>query len=312
MRGTGSSRRFNRIQNRLELTFVDDRAKVVRVRGSHAQRLCTLDETVAEAFVDAVEDDDAAAGGASLPGIAECRQRSPARRFIQIRIVTNYEGVLAAELERDTCKSLPGNSLDLTTDARRASKADHPDVAMCDQGGTGFAAEAMNHIQHASGKPGRSGNVSEERGGRRRVFRGLEHRCVSAHKCREDFPGDVGDGRIGGHDEAGDADRLTDGHGPTADDTARRGSPVDPLALAGEKQSQLNRSGRLTRSIFRRLAGFRGDYVRKLRGAILHRPDDLMKDQTTLNRRRGGPGRLHGHCRADRVIDVVSGRARNR
>ena len=67
----------------------------------------TLDETVAEALVDAVEDDDAAAGGASLPGIAECRQRSPAHRLIQIRIVADHEGVLAAEFERDRASRSP-------------------------------------------------------------------------------------------------------------------------------------------------------------------------------------------------------------
>ena len=55
----------------------------------------------AKRVVDPIEHDDAAARCAALAGIDERRRHRQLRRQIEIRIVTDDERVLAAELEAD-------------------------------------------------------------------------------------------------------------------------------------------------------------------------------------------------------------------
>ena len=68
----------------------------------------------------------------------------------------------------------------------------------------GLFAEALDDVEHPGREAGLMGDAAEDPGRDRGVLGGLQDGRVAAHQRREDLPGDVGDRRVGGDDEAGD------------------------------------------------------------------------------------------------------------
>src|SRR6185503_15614183 len=119
-RGARLLRPRDRREHAAHLLFVDDRPVVVRVAATDLQRSRRLDEHRLEPFVDRIEDDDAAARGAPLAGVAERRAERPRHRVRQVRIVTDDERVLAAELEAHLGQSPAGRLRNPAPDLARA------------------------------------------------------------------------------------------------------------------------------------------------------------------------------------------------
>src|SRR5262249_52860009 len=77
----------------------DSRARVVRWGHLHAPR--HLDEAFEEGVVQSADHDDARAGRALLPGVAEGAVGHAVYRFVQVGVVVHDDGVLAAQLSDD-------------------------------------------------------------------------------------------------------------------------------------------------------------------------------------------------------------------
>ena len=69
-------------------------------------------------------------------------------------------------------------------------------------------AEPVHHVEHPFGDARLERELREERGGCRRVLRGLHDGGVPAEDCRERLPRDVRKRRVEAHDQRGDAERL--------------------------------------------------------------------------------------------------------
>src|SRR5207248_10114298 len=87
----------------LERALVDDRADVgvVLPAGPEPHLLRSGDELRLQRVVDALLDDDATRGGAALAGGAEGRPDDPVDGEVEVGVVEDDDGVLAAELEVD-------------------------------------------------------------------------------------------------------------------------------------------------------------------------------------------------------------------
>jgi hypothetical protein len=55
-----------------------------------------LDNHVAKFFIDGIKDDNAASGGATLPGVTEGRKQYPFSGVVQVGIVADDKGILSA------------------------------------------------------------------------------------------------------------------------------------------------------------------------------------------------------------------------
>ena len=150
-----------------------------------------------------------AAGRAALPGVAERRERSPLHRFVEIGIVADDERVLAAELERDlraaACRRsraihrpTPVEPVKLSTSTSGCSTSAPP----------ASAPKPCTMLSTPGGSPASCAISANSQAVQRRVLGGLEHGGVAADQRRKHLPGHVGDRRVGGDDQAGDAERL--------------------------------------------------------------------------------------------------------
>ena len=118
---------------------------------------------------------------------------------------------------------------------------------------------ALHDVEHARRQARLGGEARERERRLRRVLGGLQHRRVAAQQRGEDLPGDVGDRRVGGDDQAGDAERLADVIAWRFGDGAGGRAAVEAPALAGHEVAHLDRAAGLAARVLRRLAGLGGD-----------------------------------------------------
>ena len=107
-RGARGLRAVHRGEHVRHLLFVDDRTESSVSPVPDLQLSVGLHEHRLEPVVDGVEHESAAAGGASLAGVAERRSDRPGHRILQVGIVAHDERVLAAELETRLREPPPG------------------------------------------------------------------------------------------------------------------------------------------------------------------------------------------------------------
>ena len=111
---------FDVAQIGLELVFVHGRSHVGSLVKSIAnpETSCAVDISIDELVVNALLDDDATGGRATL---ASCTKRAPETAFdgkIEIRIVEHDHRILAAELKRAMLECLRGRRADDLADFR--------------------------------------------------------------------------------------------------------------------------------------------------------------------------------------------------
>ena len=145
-------------------------------------------------------------GRAVLAGVDERARDRAVDGGVQVRVVEDDEGCLAAELQVEPLDGGGGDLGDALADGGGAGEGGHGDVGMADEVLTGFLAGAGDDVDDAVGDPGRGGRLGEEQRGQRGQLGGLEHDRVARGDRREDLPGGHLEGVVPGRDGADDAD----------------------------------------------------------------------------------------------------------
>ena len=140
----------------LQRRAVHDRADVRRVLEPVAEPelLGSLDELRRERVVDALAGDDAARGGAALAGRAEGRPEDPLDGEVEVGVVHDDDGVLAAELEVDVLEVGGAVLGGLDPDLARAGERDQRHVRVLDEALADRLAAAVHDVEHAGGQAG--------------------------------------------------------------------------------------------------------------------------------------------------------------
>ena len=107
---------------------------------------------------------------------------------IEIGVLEDDEGRLAAEFERQLLARAGGGAADDLADLRRAREGDLVDAVMLDDGSTRFRA-ALHDIDDALRHAGALADLGKEDRGERREFGGLEHHCAAGGEGGGDLPG---------------------------------------------------------------------------------------------------------------------------
>ena len=212
-------RRFARVEaaeHAVELPLVDHRTVVVAVAGPDPERSARSTSASPESVVDRVEHDDAAARRAALAGVAERRQRRPLdapRRDRHRR--RRRTGSCRRARGRPCASRAPADLRDPPPDRRRAGEAHHATSGCSTSGAPASAPRPCTTLSTPAGSPASCAMAANSHAVERRVLGGLEHGGVAADQRRKHLPGDVGDRRVGGDDQAGDAERLAHGRSPS-------------------------------------------------------------------------------------------------
>ena len=117
---------------------------------AQAKALRDLGELLDEPVVDALFDEDAAAGDAHLAGMEHRGAvQGAAHRAVEVRIGEDDVRALAAQLQPDLLQRVGGHAHDLFTGARVARERDHVDVGVLNQLGPRCAARADHEVHDA-------------------------------------------------------------------------------------------------------------------------------------------------------------------
>ena len=122
---------------------------------------------------------DAGGRRAALAGGAEC---TPERAFegeIEIGVVHDDHGVLAAHFERYGLEGGGGALGDVGAHGGGAGEADGADIGMFDDGRACFGAEAGDDVDYARGQPGIDQGLDQVVGRERCIFSRLDDAGVA-------------------------------------------------------------------------------------------------------------------------------------
>ena len=147
---------------------------------------------------------------AGLAGIVEAFEHAAGNAFLEIGILEDDVGRLAAEFERDALDGVGRILADGGAGPGRAGERHHVDVLVLRQGGTDIRAVAIDQIEGAGREAGLMHHLGIKKGVERGELRGLEHAGRARRERRNDLEGDLVDRPIPRSDEAADADRLAE------------------------------------------------------------------------------------------------------
>lgn len=169
-------------------------------------------EALEEGVVDALLDQDAAAGTAALAVVEVDTKVDPRDGVLDIRVVEDDVGALAAQFERDLLEVTLGSGLeDLATDHGGAREGNLVNVHVGGDGSTGGAAETGEDVDDSWREARLDDELGGIEGGERGLFRGLEDDGVSGGDDGADFPGEHEQGEVPRDDLATDPNGLVAG-----------------------------------------------------------------------------------------------------
>ena len=175
----------------LELDVVDLRAKVADRHGSlglvvalGAQGLGELDDLGDEGVVDVLVDQDARRGAAALAHVDEEADVAVDRRLVEVGVLADDHGGLAAKLQGDLLQvGLGGHRDDLVADGGGAREGHLLDVHVARDQGARRVAVAVHHVEDARRDAGLDEEVAHHEAGERGLLRELHHHGA-AHRDR--------------------------------------------------------------------------------------------------------------------------------
>lgn len=169
-------------------------------------------EALKEGVVDALLDQDTAAGTAALAVVEVDAEVDPGDGVVDIRVVEDDVGALAAQLEGDLLQVTLGSGLqDLAADQGGASEGDLVNVHVGRHGSTGDTANAGDDVDDTWWEASLDDELANIEGGERGLLSGLEDDGVSRGDDGADLPGEHEQGEVPGDDLATDADGLMAG-----------------------------------------------------------------------------------------------------
>ena len=257
-----------------------------------------------EIVVDAVLDQQAAGRGTSLAVEAIDHEYGGIQRALQIRVVENHNGILAAEFEMQTLQGSRPLSHDQAAGARFTDKRHGLDGLVFGQGDAGPLADAVDSAENTRGQAGFVARLGQQRGRQGAPFSGLVHNRTTRRQRRRDLPGRQHEGRVPGRDGAHRPDGLA--HRIVHVLRRRKGQTVPrPRRTVREKPEVLRTpfGGRSHESD--RLAGIHGFNHRDLFGLRLDGIGDVMEQRAAFATGHRPPVGERPGCGLGRAVDIV-------
>ena len=173
------------------------------------QRLGGGDEPGHELVVDAALHEQPRAGQADLPGVAEDRLDRPGDGVVEVGVVEDQVGALAAQLEADRGEVGRRGLADHARGRGLAGEGDPVDAAVLGQRrARGVRSEAVHDVEDAGRQPGLGGQPGQQGRGLRGVLGGLEHHRVAPGQGGRDLPRLEHQREVPGRDRGDDSGRL--------------------------------------------------------------------------------------------------------
>lgn len=174
----------------------------------------TLLEALNELVVDALLDQQAGTGTAALAVVEEDTKVGPRDGVVNVGIVEDNVGGLAAQLEGDLLQVTLGSGLeDHTANEGGTSEGNLVNVHVAGDGGTGGATETGDDVDDT----GREAGLDDQLGGvqtrQRGLLGGLDDNGVTGGDGRADLPGPHEQREVPGDDLTADTDGLVAGVG---------------------------------------------------------------------------------------------------
>ena len=174
---------------------------------------------------------------ADLPGVEEDAGRRRLGRCLDIGIVEDDVGGLAAEFERHAFEIAGRAAQNSAADAGRSRERHLVDVGMIDQGVADHAAGTGDDIEDARRQAGFERQLADPQCGERGQLGRLHHDGAAAGQRRRELPHPDHQREIPGHDDGDHADRLAHRVGerivPRGDDLAA--DLVGPAGVVGQR-----------------------------------------------------------------------------
>ncbi len=146
-------------------------------------------EGLEELVVDALLDEDAGAGAAALAVVEVDAKVDPGDGGLDVGVVEDNVGGLAAELEGDLLEVGRGSSLENgAADEGRAGEGDLVNVHVGRDGGTGGLAETGDQVEDTSGEAGLLDELSKDEGREGGLLRSLHDNGVASGQSRTNLP----------------------------------------------------------------------------------------------------------------------------
>ena len=185
--------------------------------GIHARPDADLRRVLSDAVDHFVEDllldVEARTGAAALAVIEEDSVGRSGDGGVDVGVVEDDVGRLAAEFERDLLQIASGGLKDELANFGRAGEGDLVDVRMRGQRGAGRFAVAGNDVDDAIGNTGFLNHFAEKQCGERSLLGGLEHDSAASGQRGTQLPGGHQQREIPRNDLANDADGFANGVG---------------------------------------------------------------------------------------------------
>ena len=132
--------------------------------------------------------DQAAGGGAALPGGAKASPHGAVDCQVDVGVFQNNDGVLAAHLQRavleGACRGLADNASNLA----RPGERNCAQIIVRHQRCAGFFTEAGHNVDHALGQSSVNQRGYKIKGGKWCVFRRFDHASVAADQRWKKLP----------------------------------------------------------------------------------------------------------------------------
>ena len=169
-----------------------------------------LREFRGEGVVDSVLDVEAIGADAGLAGVAIFRSGRAFDGGVDVGIVENDEGSVAAELERDFLDGAGALRHEQLADFGRAGERKFADDRIGCEFAADFDGRAGDYVEDAFRNAGAFAENSERERGKRRLLRGLDDERAAGSERGTGFARDHGEREIPWSDRGDDADGLLD------------------------------------------------------------------------------------------------------
>lgn len=162
-----------------------------------------------ELVVDAVLHVNARAGAAALAVVEVDTKVDPVDGVVNVGVVEDNVGRLAAQLERDLLQvGRRGGLHDLPADDGGAREGDLVDVHVRGDGGTGGLAEARDDVDDSRGEPSLLDVLCRDEAGQGRLLGSLQDDSVTRGQGRSQLPRPHEQGEVPGDDLTTDSDLV--------------------------------------------------------------------------------------------------------
>ncbi|MNX91558.1 hypothetical protein D3C86_1236460 [compost metagenome] len=165
-----------------------------------------------EGVVNTRLDENAVGADAGLAAIAEFRNESAFNGEIEIGIVENDEGRIAAQFQRQSLYAVGGATHQKRTDAGGAGEGNLAHRLVRHDFVADFRRHAGDDVDDTCGNAGSFGEYAERQGGIGCEFRWLDDHGTAGCECGRDLAGDHGVREVPWRDDAANADRLLQHH----------------------------------------------------------------------------------------------------